>query len=54
MITHDGVGMGSPQIWPHPGLTNLEFGSVYITFHHIRSAGTLSAWWRKTVGMNPG
>ena len=39
--------MGYPHIWPHPGLTNLEFGRVYISFHHIRSAGTLSAWWRK-------
>ena len=39
---HDGVAMGCPHIWPHPGLINLEFGRVYITFHHIRSAGTLS------------
>ena len=46
--------MGCPHIWPHPGLTNLEFGRVYITFQHSRSAGTLSVEWRKTVGVNPG
>ena len=40
---NDGVGMRCPHIWPHPGLTNLESGRVHITYHYIRSAGTLSA-----------
>ena len=51
---HNAVGMGCPHVWSHPGLINLEFGRIYITFRHTSSLGHFRLEWKKTVGVNPG